>query len=211
MGQLSAQLPAGEPCHSMWGEDLHDTFCLFGGTVPHMHHGGKAVCKVTCAFLFINCRWRSVPDLQSSLRTSAWSSTPEKQSYPAFSLFTTFLAQEVCDQEKGEWSCHFSVGTVCALPLTLYLLVFRSCLTGVYEVSLFRMLESGGPAGMQRRCRRALDASLVHEHGEGTLAGWRPPSDSLIFDHRWELDKLSYLHDVRTSKHKTMDSSVSSE
>lgn len=33
LGQLHAQLPAAQPCHSMRGEGLHHPLCLFGGTV----------------------------------------------------------------------------------------------------------------------------------------------------------------------------------
>ena len=52
-------------------------------------------------------------------------------------------------------------------------------------------------AGMQRRRRRVLDTSVAYVRGEENLAGWRPRSDSLILDHKWELEKLSLLQEVR--------------
>lgn len=58
-------------------------------------------------------------------------------------------------------------------------------------------------AGMQRRCRRVLDSSVDSVCGEEILADWRTPIDKLIVDHWWELEKLSYLQDVRTNKYST--------
>ncbi|KAM7388696.1 hypothetical protein PAMP_024855 [Pampus punctatissimus] len=72
--------------------------------------------------------------------------------------------------------------------------------TGVYEVSLCHLAETGSP-GMQRRRRRVLDTSVAYVRGEENLAGWRPRSDSLILDHQWELEKLSLLQDVEKTKH----------
>uniref|UniRef100_A0A8C2B2Z7 plus-end-directed kinesin ATPase n=1 Tax=Cyprinus carpio TaxID=7962 RepID=A0A8C2B2Z7_CYPCA len=70
--------------------------------------------------------------------------------------------------------------------------------TGVYELSLCHLADTGSP-GMQRRRRRVLDTSVAYVRGEENLAGWRPRSDSLILDHQWELEKLSLLQEVRTS------------
>ncbi|XP_047442614.1 kinesin-like protein KIF1A isoform X30 [Mugil cephalus] len=73
-------------------------------------------------------------------------------------------------------------------------------ITGVYEVSLCNLADTGSP-GMQRRRRRVLDTSVAYVRGEENLAGWRPRSDSLILDHQWELEKLSLLQDVEKTKH----------
>ncbi|XP_059963261.1 kinesin-like protein KIF1A isoform X17 [Mesoplodon densirostris] len=72
--------------------------------------------------------------------------------------------------------------------------------TGVYELSLCHMADTGSP-GMQRRRRRVLDTSVAYVRGEENLAGWRPRSDSLILDHQWELEKLSLLQEVEKTRH----------
>ncbi|XP_074009360.1 kinesin-like protein KIF1A isoform X10 [Numenius arquata] len=72
--------------------------------------------------------------------------------------------------------------------------------TGVYELSLCRVADTGSP-GMQRRRRRVLDTSVAYVRGEENLAGWRPRSDSLILDHQWELEKLSLLQEVEKTRH----------
>ncbi|KAI5748989.1 hypothetical protein M8J76_003834 [Diaphorina citri] len=68
-------------------------------------------------------------------------------------------------------------------------------LTGVYEMALKRANEAGSP-GVQRRQRRVLDTSSTYVRGEENLHGWRPRGDSLIFDHQWELEKLTRLQAV---------------
>lgn len=65
-------------------------------------------------------------------------------------------------------------------------------LSGVYELVLRRSSE----AGVQRRQRRVLDTSSTYVRGEENLHGWRPRGDSLIFDHQWELEKLTRLEEV---------------
>ena len=62
-------------------------------------------------------------------------------------------------------------------------------LTGVYEMILRRGIE--GSPGLQRRQRRVLDTSNTYVRGEENLVGWRPRGDSLIFDHQWELEKIT--------------------
>jgi len=37
--------------------------------------------------------------------------------------------------------------------------------------------------------------------GEEMLEGWRPRSDSLIFEHQWELERLTRLKQVERTKH----------
>uniref|UniRef100_A0A8B9JE50 plus-end-directed kinesin ATPase n=1 Tax=Astyanax mexicanus TaxID=7994 RepID=A0A8B9JE50_ASTMX len=68
--------------------------------------------------------------------------------------------------------------------------------TGIYELSLCKMADTGSP-GMQRRRRKVLDTSVAYVRGEENLAGWRPRGDSLILEHQWELEKLEQLHEVR--------------
>ncbi|XP_063625923.1 kinesin-like protein unc-104 [Cydia splendana] len=70
-------------------------------------------------------------------------------------------------------------------------------LTGVYELSLHRALEPG----VQRRQRRVLDTSGTYVRGEENLHGWRPRGDSLIFDHQWELEKMTRLEQVGRTRH----------
>ncbi|XP_073172576.1 kinesin-like protein KIF1B isoform X7 [Lepidochelys kempii] len=66
--------------------------------------------------------------------------------------------------------------------------------TGIYELSLCKMADTGSP-GMQRRRRKVLDTSVAYVRGEENLAGWRPRGDSLILEHQWELEKLELLHE----------------
>uniref|UniRef100_A0A8C2WLV7 plus-end-directed kinesin ATPase n=1 Tax=Cyclopterus lumpus TaxID=8103 RepID=A0A8C2WLV7_CYCLU len=67
--------------------------------------------------------------------------------------------------------------------------------TGIYELGLCKMSDSGSP-GMQRRRRKILDTSVAYVRGEENLAGWRPRGDSLILEHQWELEKMEQLHEV---------------
>ncbi|XP_023288965.1 kinesin-like protein unc-104 isoform X2 [Orussus abietinus] len=69
--------------------------------------------------------------------------------------------------------------------------------SGVYELVLRRSSE----AGVQRRQRRVLDTSSTYVRGEENLHGWRPRGDSLIFDHQWELEKLTRLEEVERVRH----------
>lgn len=55
--------------------------------------------------------------------------------------------------------------------------------------------------GVQRRQRRVLDTSSTYVRGEENLHGWRPRGDSLIFDHQWELEKLTRLEEVGRMRH----------
>uniref|UniRef100_A0A8D0D2H2 plus-end-directed kinesin ATPase n=1 Tax=Sander lucioperca TaxID=283035 RepID=A0A8D0D2H2_SANLU len=68
--------------------------------------------------------------------------------------------------------------------------------TGIYELSLCKMSDTGSP-GMQRRRRKILDTSVAYVRGEENLAGWRPRGDSLILEHQWELEKMEQLHETR--------------
>ncbi|XP_049609959.1 kinesin-like protein KIF1B isoform X21 [Syngnathus scovelli] len=72
--------------------------------------------------------------------------------------------------------------------------------TGIYELSLCKMSDSGSP-GMQRRRRKVLDTSVAYVRGEENLAGWRPRGDSLILEHQWELEKMEQLHEVEKTRH----------
>lgn len=108
-----------------------------------------------------------------------------------------------------------------------WLWMFRSSysnrVTGIYELSLCKMADTGSPgklfyhepsswflilikacllnlclciSGMQRRRRKVLDTSVAYVRGEENLAGWRPRGDSLILEHQWELEKLEQLQEV---------------
>ncbi|KAM4610845.1 kinesin-like protein KIF1B isoform 2-T2 [Polymixia lowei] len=72
--------------------------------------------------------------------------------------------------------------------------------TGIYELSLCKMSDTGSP-GMQRRRRKILDTSVAYVRGEENLAGWRPRGDSLIVEHQWELEKMEQLHEVERTRH----------
>ncbi|XP_072012590.1 kinesin-like protein KIF1B isoform X27 [Engystomops pustulosus] len=72
--------------------------------------------------------------------------------------------------------------------------------TGIYELSLCKMADTGSP-GMQRRRRKILDTSVAYVRGEENLAGWRPRGDSLILEHQWELEKMEQLHEVERTRH----------
>lgn len=50
--------------------------------------------------------------------------------------------------------------------------------------------------GAIRRQRRVLDTSSAYVRGEENLGQWRPRGDSLIFEHQWELEKLTRLQQV---------------
>ncbi|VVC97408.1 unnamed protein product [Leptidea sinapis] len=54
---------------------------------------------------------------------------------------------------------------------------------------------------VQRRQRRVLDTSGTYVRGEENLHGWRPRGDSLIFDHQWELEKMTRLEQVGRTRH----------
>uniref|UniRef100_A0A669R299 plus-end-directed kinesin ATPase n=1 Tax=Phasianus colchicus TaxID=9054 RepID=A0A669R299_PHACC len=81
--------------------------------------------------------------------------------------------------------------------------------TGIYELSLCKMADTGSP-GMQRRRRKVLDTSVAYVRGEENLAGWRPRGDSLILEHQWELEKLELLHELSDISPIGRDPSVSS-
>uniref|UniRef100_A0AC35TYZ4 Kinesin-like protein unc-104 n=1 Tax=Rhabditophanes sp. KR3021 TaxID=114890 RepID=A0AC35TYZ4_9BILA len=66
---------------------------------------------------------------------------------------------------------------------------------GVYQLSLKEFTDTGSP-GAIRRQRRVLDTSSTYVRGEENLGNWRPRGDSLIFEHQWELEKLSRLQNV---------------
>lgn len=50
--------------------------------------------------------------------------------------------------------------------------------------------------GALRRTRQVIDTSQAYVRGEENLGGWRPRSDSLIFEHQWELEKIKRLEMV---------------
>ncbi|KAK0393224.1 hypothetical protein QR680_000105 [Steinernema hermaphroditum] len=63
---------------------------------------------------------------------------------------------------------------------------------GVYEITLREPADKGSI----RRQRRVLDTSSTYVRGEENLGMWRPRGDSLIFEHQWELEKLTRLQQV---------------
>ncbi|VDL74929.1 unnamed protein product [Nippostrongylus brasiliensis] len=63
---------------------------------------------------------------------------------------------------------------------------------GVYQLCL----KDANDSGAVRRQRRVLDTSSAYVRGEENLGQWRPRGDSLIFEHQWELEKLTRLQQV---------------
>ncbi|CAB3405236.1 unnamed protein product [Caenorhabditis bovis] len=64
---------------------------------------------------------------------------------------------------------------------------------GVYQLCMKDGSDSGSAI---RRQRRVLDTSSAYVRGEENLGQWRPRGDSLIFEHQWELEKLTRLQQV---------------
>ncbi|VDK45590.1 unnamed protein product [Anisakis simplex] len=63
---------------------------------------------------------------------------------------------------------------------------------GVYQLTMKQSFDTGAV----RRQRRVLDTSSSYVRGEENLGLWRPRGDSLIFEHQWELEKLTRLQQV---------------
>lgn len=63
------------------------------------------------------------------------------------------------------------------------------------------MLSIDTKLGAHRRLGRVLETASNYVRGEEMLQGWRPRSDSLIFEHQWELEKLTRLQQVEKTKH----------
>ena len=50
--------------------------------------------------------------------------------------------------------------------------------------------------GAKRRAGAVIDTSQTYVRGEEMLQGWMPRGDSLIFEHQWELEKITRLEHV---------------
>lgn len=72
--------------------------------------------------------------------------------------------------------------------------------SAVYELTFKRMVDCGSP-GVKRRQRKVLDTSGTYVRGEENLNGWQPRGDSLLFDHQWELEKITRLELVERVRH----------
>ena len=72
--------------------------------------------------------------------------------------------------------------------------------SGIYRLTVKQAADSGSP-GAHRRLGRVIDTSASYVRGEEMLQGWRPRSDSIIFEHQWELEKLTRLKQVEKTKH----------
>lgn len=73
-------------------------------------------------------------------------------------------------------------------------------ISAVYELTFKRLVDCGSP-GVKRRQRRVLDTSGTYVRGEENLNGWQPRGDSLLFDHQWELEKMTRLELVERVRH----------
>ncbi|KAJ8321092.1 hypothetical protein KUTeg_002679 [Tegillarca granosa] len=93
----------------------------------------------------------------------------------------------------------------------IYELFLRKASASAFRLLYFKIIETENKNsyilyykmdfGLQRRQRRVLDTSSTYVRGEENLNGWRPRGDSLIFDHQWELEKLTRLQMVEKSRH----------
>ena len=73
--------------------------------------------------------------------------------------------------------------------------------SGVYRLTVKQAAELSVSPSMHRRLGRVVDNASSYVRGEEMLQGWRPRSDSLIFEHQWELEKLTRLQQVEKTKH----------
>lgn len=86
-----------------------------------------------------------------------------------------------------------------------------NAVSGIYHLTIKQAAELNSPSTNRRYSRRVIDSTSSYVRGEEMLDGWRPRSDSLIFEHQWELEKLSRLQHVEKTKHflllkETLDS-----
>jgi len=72
--------------------------------------------------------------------------------------------------------------------------------SGVFELILRRVIDTASP-GVERRQRKVLDTSSMYVRGEENLIGWQPRGDSLIFEHQWELEKITRVELVERIRH----------
>jgi kinesin family protein 1 len=84
-------------------------------------------------------------------------------------------------------------------------------ISGVYKLTVKQAAADPASPGAHRRVGRVIDTGSSYVRGEEMLQGWRPRSDSLIFEHQWEIERLTRLQQVEKTKHflllkDTMDS-----
>lgn len=87
--------------------------------------------------------------------------------------------------------------------------------TAVYNLKIKKaadMVAQTSP-DMDRCSGRVIDRSSTYVRGEEMLLGWRPRSDSLIFEHQWELERISRLENVEKTKNflllkESLDSNI---
>lgn len=97
------------------------------------------------------------------------------------------MTKEKCSRKQELLACRCSY---CFKHLNIYYLLI------IILNVLFNFF-----TGVQRRQRRVLDTSSTYVRGEENLEGWKPRGDSLIFDHQWELEKLTRLEEVGRTRH----------
>ena len=74
-------------------------------------------------------------------------------------------------------------------------------ISAVYRMTVKQAVDTGGSPGAHRRLGRVIDTGSNYVRGEEMLQGWRPRSDSLIFEHQWELEKITRLQQVEKTRH----------
>jgi kinesin family member 1 len=85
----------------------------------------------------------------------------------------------------------------------VYESIDANSVSGIYHLTIKQAADTNSPASRRRagHSRRIIDSTSSYVRGEEMLDGWRPRSDSLIFEHQWELEKLSRLQHVEKTKH----------
>ena len=72
--------------------------------------------------------------------------------------------------------------------------------SAVYRLTVRKVIESATTTLSRRQGKVIVDSASSYVRGEEMLKGWRPRSDSLIFEHQWELEKLTRLQLVERTK-----------
>jgi len=82
---------------------------------------------------------------------------------------------------------------------------YSNRVSAVYELKLRRATSmnilSQDSSVHNSRQRKVIDTSKIYVRGEEMLHGWRPRSDSLIFEHQHDLEKLYKIECVEYTKH----------
>lgn len=73
---------------------------------------------------------------------------------------------------------------------------YRHRCVGIYALSLRKTVEK-----TQEHPGPVMDTTSVYVRGEENLRGWRPRRESLIFEHREQLEKLKMIEETEKARH----------